>query len=84
MPLLILLAACTVPPEAPPVAAGALTGPWPRIVPLEAATVAGDEGTAAEDALRARAAMLRARAAALGGPVIEPGARARLDGPAPG
>ena len=77
---LLLLAACSVPPEAPPPSPSDPGAPWPRIVPVEEAA----RGPAvrldgpARRALLVRAARLRARAAALSGPVIADGERARL------
>ena len=83
---LLLIAACSVPPEAPPAIGPDPGAPWPRILPVEevvrgpAVRLDGPE----RRALLARAARLRARAAALRGPVIAAGDRARLVRPRSG
>lgn len=77
LPALLLLAACGVPPEAPPARADAAGSAWPRIVPLEGLAEAAP-ARAVDPSLGARAGRLRARATALGGPVLDAGTRARL------
>jgi hypothetical protein len=90
--LLLLLAACGLPDGTviePSEAARAL--PPPQLVRTDRLEAAG--AAAAEDALRietaiaeleARRAALEARAAALGGPVIPPAERARMEAAAAG
>ena len=78
--LLLLLTACSVPPEAPPASVSGSGAPWPRILPVEevARGPAVRLDGPARRGLLTRASRLRERAAALRGPVIAAGDRARL------
>lgn len=80
--LLVLLAACSAPPDFEQARQPVTPGPYPTIKPLnQVLAVVGEPELEATDAaaLQARAADLQARAATLSATQTDPATRARLD-----
>ncbi|MFN7597604.1 MAG: hypothetical protein ACK5PT_12810 [Cereibacter sp.] len=82
VPVALLLAACTPPPDFESARQPPGPGSFPPIRPLDEVVAAGNPPTLTETdaaALRSRAAVLQARAAALPASATDPETRARLD-----